>query len=95
MENIEVEYARKRGVQCFRAAEGNRTAVGEHALGMLLMLLNNLRRADQEVRQGIWLREENRGYELGWSYCGYCWLRPDGLSLCRKTGGTGSAGTCI
>lgn len=64
MENIDLDYAAAKGVKCMRAADGNRTAVGEHALGMLLMLLNNLRRADREVRNGIWRREENRGYEL-------------------------------
>jgi D-3-phosphoglycerate dehydrogenase len=64
MENIDLDFAREQGIACFRAAWGNRTAVGEHALGMLLMLLNNLRRADQEVRSGIWRRDENRGYEL-------------------------------
>lgn len=64
MENIDVNYAESKGVKCLSAPEGNRDAVGEHALGMLLMLLNNLKRADTEVRQGIWNRAENRGYEI-------------------------------
>lgn len=64
MENIDVEYANLKGIQCVSAPEGNRTAVGEHALGMLLMLLNNLKRADNEVRHGIWKRAENRGCEI-------------------------------
>jgi D-3-phosphoglycerate dehydrogenase len=64
MENIDVEYANSKGVICVSAPEGNRDAVGEHALGMLLMLLNNLKRADNEVRQGIWKRAENRGFEI-------------------------------
>lgn len=64
MENIDVAYATSKGITCVHAPEGNRDAVGEHALGMLLMLLNHLKRADQEVRQGIWKRAENRGYEI-------------------------------
>ena len=64
MENIDLEYARARGIACLNAPEGNRDAVGEHTLGMLLMLLNNLRKADSEVRNGIWIREGNRGHEI-------------------------------
>ncbi len=64
MENIDVEFAESRGIACFNAPEGNRDAVGEHSLGMLLMLMNNLMRADSEVRQGIWIREDNRGFEI-------------------------------
>ena len=64
MENIDVEYANSKGITCVSAPEGNRDALGEHALGMLLMLLNNLKRADNEVRHGIWKRAENRGFEI-------------------------------
>ena len=64
MENIDVAYAESKQISCLCVPEGNRDAVGEHALGMLLMLLNNLKKADAEVRNGIWLRAENRGYEL-------------------------------
>lgn len=64
MENIDVAYATSKGINCVSAPEGNRDAVGEHTLGMLLMLLNNLKRADNEVRQGIWKRIENRGHEI-------------------------------
>jgi len=64
MENIDQQFAESRGITCINAPEGNRNAVAEHAMGMLLALLNNLVIADQEVRKGIWLREENRGVEL-------------------------------
>jgi D-3-phosphoglycerate dehydrogenase len=64
MENIDVEFAEKKGITCVHAPEGNRDAVGEQAIGMLLALMNNLLRADQQVRNGIWIREGNRGYEL-------------------------------
>jgi D-3-phosphoglycerate dehydrogenase / 2-oxoglutarate reductase len=64
MENIDLDYCSETGIECFNAPEGNRDAVAEHAVGMLLMLMNKLRKADREVRQGIWLRAENRGLEI-------------------------------
>jgi D-3-phosphoglycerate dehydrogenase len=64
LENIDTEFAAKNNIQLFNAPEGNRNAVGEHALGMLLSLFNKLHTAHQEVCKGIWKREENRGYEL-------------------------------
>lgn len=78
LENIDTEFAESLNITCIRVPEGNRDAVGEQAIGMLLMLLNNLKRADSEVRKGIWKREENRGYEmsgktvgiLGYGYMG-------------------------
>ncbi len=65
METIDVNYAEAHGVRCLNSPEGNRDAVGEHAVGLLLALLNNIARADAEVRRGLWQREANRGYELG------------------------------
>lgn len=65
METIDVDYAEAHGVRCLNSPEGNRDAVGEHAVGLLLALLNNIARADAEVRKGLWQREANRGYELG------------------------------
>lgn len=64
LENIDLEYAAQKGIVCFSAPEGNRDAVAEHCIGMLLSLFNHMNRADQEVRQGRWKREENRGIEL-------------------------------
>ncbi len=64
MENIDVAEAKKRGISCFNSPEGNRDAVAEHCIGMLLSLFNQLNKADREVREGKWLREENRGVEL-------------------------------
>jgi D-3-phosphoglycerate dehydrogenase / 2-oxoglutarate reductase len=64
LESINEEYATKKGIHLISAPEGNRNAVGEHALGMLLMLFNNLKKADLEIRNGKWLREANRGIEL-------------------------------
>lgn len=64
LENIDEDFAASRGIILFNSPEGNRDSVGEHVIGMLLMLMHHLRRADNEVRNGIWKREENRGDEL-------------------------------
>ena len=64
LENIDVEFAEKKGVKIFNSPEGNMVAVGEHAIGMLLMLFNQLKKGDKEVRQRIWDREGNRGLEI-------------------------------
>lgn len=64
LESVDVKCAEKKGIHLISAPEGNRNAVGEHALGMLLSLFNNIKKADLEIRQGKWLREDNRGVEL-------------------------------
>ena len=64
MENIDIPVAEKLGIQLINSPEGNRDSVAEHVVGMLLILMNRLFIASQEVRNGIWLREENRGDEL-------------------------------
>lgn len=64
LENIDVEYARSKGIFLAAAPEGNRSAVGEHTLGMLLALFDRLCTANAEVRRGLWRREENRGLEI-------------------------------
>ena len=64
LENIDTEYAKTNNIKYFNASNGNSQAVAEHALGMLLSLLNNLNKVDKEVRSGKWKREENRGVEL-------------------------------
>jgi len=64
MENIDVEFALQKGLKCYNSPEGNRDAVAEHAIGMLLTLFNNLCRANYEAKQGIWNREKNRGIEI-------------------------------
>jgi len=87
MENIDVLHARKMGIVCLHAPEGNRNAVAEHALGMLLALMNNLNRADRELRQGIWRREENRGHELAGRTVGLIGFGNTGSSLARILSG--------
>ncbi len=63
-ENIDVEYAITKNISCLNAAEGNRQAVAEHALAMILGLINNINQANQEVKKGQWNRERNRGTEI-------------------------------
>ena len=64
LENIDIKYAEMKKIACFNAPEGNRQAVAEHTLAMILSLLNNINHADQEIRNKIWRREENRGIEI-------------------------------
>ncbi len=64
MENIDIEVAKKMGISLINSPEGNRDSVAEHVVGMLLILMNRLFIASEEVKNGIWKREENRGDEL-------------------------------
>ena len=64
LENIDLDYANKKNIKIISAPEGNSNAVAEHALGMLLSLMNNIPNAHKEIINGIWNRESNRGFEL-------------------------------
>ena len=91
MENIDAVYAASHSIICLNAPEGNRDAVGEHALGMLLMLLNNLRRADAEVRQGIWIRAGNRGVEIMGKTIGIIGYGNMGGAFAKRVSGFGAS----
>ena len=87
LENIDTEYAKSNGVFLAAAPEGNRNAVGEHTLGMLLSLFNKLNKADKEVRHGKWDREGNRGIELDGKTVGIIGYGNMGKAFAKKLKG--------
>ena len=87
MEGIDIKFADETGMRCFNAPEGNRNAVGEHAMGMLLALMNKIIKADEEVRDGIWKREENRGFELEGKTIGIIGYGNTGGAFAQKLSG--------
>jgi len=89
LENIDEEYAKSKNIKCFNAAEGNRQAVAEHTLGMLLSLFNNLNRSDKEVRSGIWEREVNTGVELAGKTIGIIGYGNNGSAFAEVLSGFG------
>ncbi|AHM59413.1 D-isomer specific 2-hydroxyacid dehydrogenase NAD-binding protein [Flammeovirgaceae bacterium 311] len=86
---IDLEAVSRRNIQLVHASEGNRDAVAEHAVGMLLCLFNNLTKADRQVRQKQWLREENRGVELGEMTVGIVGFGYMGQAFARRLTGFG------
>ncbi|PKP48392.1 MAG: hydroxyacid dehydrogenase [Bacteroidetes bacterium HGW-Bacteroidetes-12] len=87
LENIVVAYAEKKNISIFNSPEGNKDAVGEHAIGMLLMLFNKLKQGDAQVRQGIWNREANRGLEIAGKTVGIIGYGHMGSALAKKLSG--------
>ena len=87
LENIDIAYAEKKGIRLIAAPEGNRNAVGEHTLGMILSLFNKLNKADKEIRQGKWLREANRGIELDGKIVGIIGYGNMGKAFAKKLKG--------
>jgi len=94
LENIDTRFAKRHGIFLAAAAEGNRNAVGEHTLGMLLSLLNKLHTADREVREGIWDREGNRGLELDGKTVGIVGYGNMGKAFAKKLKGFDVAVLC-
>lgn len=89
MDNIDEQYALDKRLVLLNAPEGNRDAVGEHMVGMLLALMNNLHRANNEVKSGYWRREPNRGVELGGRTVALIGYGNNGQAMARKLSGFG------
>jgi D-3-phosphoglycerate dehydrogenase / 2-oxoglutarate reductase len=87
LEHIDVAYAESKGIAVLTSPEGSRDTVGEHAMGLLLALLNNLSRADRQIRQGQWIREGNRGVELKGKTVGILGYGNMGSAFARKLQG--------
>ena len=89
LENIDVGLAEMRGIRVFNSPEGNRDAVGEHALGLLLSLMNLLREADVSVKAGQWDREGHRGMEISGRTVGILGYGHMGSAFAEKLQGFG------
>lgn len=87
LDNIDIVAAKERNIQLINAPEGNRDAVAEHAIGLLLSLMNNFRNADTQIRNGVWDREGNRGYELKGKTVGIIGYGFMGQKMARKLAG--------
>ncbi len=94
LENIDVEWAKQKGIQLFNAPEGNRDAVAEHCLGLLLTLTNRLFIAHNEVKNGIWKREENRGEEVKGKTVGIIGYGYMGKAFAKRLQGFGCRVIC-
>lgn len=89
MEGIDEDVAKGLGIHCFNAPEGNRDAVAEHAMGMLLSMFNRIHLSDRDVRKGIWEREQNRGTELLGRTVGVIGYGNTGYSFAKRLSGFG------
>jgi D-3-phosphoglycerate dehydrogenase len=89
LDQIDLEYLENRDIKLFHAAKGNRDSVAEHALGMMLALFNQLKKADSEVRNGIWDREGNRGVELKGKTVGILGFGNMGKAFAKRLQGFG------
>jgi D-3-phosphoglycerate dehydrogenase len=88
-EHIDVAYAESRGIQVLTSPEGSRDTVAEHAVGLLLSLLNNLARADRQVRAGQWIRKPNTGVELKGKTVGILGYGNMGTAFAKRLSGFG------
>ncbi len=89
MELIDINFAGEKNIQCISTPEGNRNAVGEQTLGMLLGLLHNIYKGGREVASGHWLREENRGTELSGKVVGIVGFGNTGEAFAKVLSGFG------
>ena len=84
IENIDSKYAKTKNIEVISSPEGNSNAVGEHAMGLLLSLLNNIHTSSVQVKKGVWVREQNRGHELEGKTVAILGLGNTGKSFAKK-----------
>ena len=87
VENIDIDFAKSKNIKIISTPEGNSNAVGEHAIGMLLSLMNNINKSEKEVSKGMWSRESNRGNELQNKTIGLIGYGNTGKSFSKKLSG--------
>ena len=84
LENIDCNYAKSKNIEVISSPEGNSNAVGEHAMGLLLSLLNNINTSSNQVKQGLWFREKNRGFEIEGKTVAILGMGNTGKSFAKK-----------
>ena len=89
LDNLDLQYLLEKKIQVVHASEGNRDAVGEHAMGLLLSLVRNIVRADQQVKKMVWAREQNRGSEIMGKTVGVIGYGNTGKAFSKRLSGFG------
>ena len=87
LENIDCNYAKSKNIEVISSPEGNSNAVGEHAMGLLLSLLNNINISSNQVKKGLWFREKNRGFEIEGKTVAIFGMGNTGKSFAKKISG--------
>ena len=87
LENIDCNYAKSKNIEVISSPEGNSNAVGDHAMGLLLSLLNNINRSSNQVKKGLWYREKNRGFEIEGKTVAILGMGNTGKNFAKKISG--------
>jgi len=87
LENIDCNYAKSKNIEVISSPEGNSNAVGDHAMGLLLSLLNNINTSSNQVKKGLWCREKNRGFEIEGKTVAILGMGNTGKNFAKKISG--------